>query len=210
MAATSSSRAVDNTRKVFLNVPYEAEYEEIFIAFLSTIVCLGREPIIVAEVPDEGGGRLPRIFDELSNCRVSIHEMGWIKDGEPRFNMPFELGIAWALRKTNPRTRHHIIVFEEKSFRLNRTLSDWSGSDPKIHGGSAEKAIGGLLDALARKNVELTVEKVMEIYRKGCLLAKEIKKENHSEDLYSARAFRNLVGSLILIAESEGYLQQRA
>jgi hypothetical protein len=61
-------------RSVFLNIPFDTSYEPLFIALISALVAIGRTPRCVLEVPEEGDGRLSRIFDLIQRCHVSIHE----------------------------------------------------------------------------------------------------------------------------------------
>lgn len=82
---------------VFLNVPYDTGYQPLFVTLVTSLVCLGQKPRSVIEIREQGDGRLRRIFDLMRACRVSIHDLSRV--GRPaRFNMPFELGLACALR----------------------------------------------------------------------------------------------------------------
>jgi hypothetical protein len=91
-------------RSVFLNIPFDTSYEPLFIALISALVAIGRTPRCVLEVPEQGEGRLRRIFDLIRRCHVSVHDLSRV--GLPvRFNMPFELGLAFALRRMNGQSR---------------------------------------------------------------------------------------------------------
>jgi len=194
-----------DTRSVFSNVPYEPSYERVFTALIATLVALGRKPTIVAEVPDQGHGRLQRIYREMAGCRVSFHDLSLVKSKLPRFNMPFELGIAWALQEQYPR-RYDFFVFEAKPFRIQETLSDFNGIDPKVHGNTGKGAIAAALDCLGRKNNDLTVSDIHPLFLELRRISPDLKKENHSLRLYSARTFRALVSSATILAEERGLL----
>lgn len=196
----------DETRRVFLNVPYHPDYEPVFLGIISALICLGRIPVIVAEVPEGPQGRLSRIQDEIRTCRVSIHELSQFKDDLPRLNMPFELGIAWAHQQQNPRG-HEIYVFESEKFRLQKTLSDWNGFDPKIHENMPEKAIGVVLDCLGRRSQHLDVGTIRKIYDKLNREMDPIKENEASDSVYSARVFRRIILTLIVLAQDEGILE---
>lgn len=76
---------------------------------------LGRVPQLTFQVPDGDEGHLPRIFRLLKSCRVSIHDLNAV--GIPvRFNMPFELGLACAIKQQTG--RHDFLALERKSHRL--------------------------------------------------------------------------------------------
>jgi hypothetical protein len=62
-------------------------------------------------------------------------------DGVPRFNMPFEAGLAGAVSCIR---RHDWWLLEAQPHRLQQSLSDLNGSDPVIHGGQSD----GMLQAL--------------------------------------------------------------
>jgi hypothetical protein len=86
-------RPGQDPKSVFLNVPYDDEYQSFFVTLVATLVLLGQTPRCVLEIQETGAGRLARIFDLLRSCGVSIHDL--CRVGTPvRFNMPFELGMA--------------------------------------------------------------------------------------------------------------------
>ena len=90
---------------VFLNVPFDRAYESLFVALVGTLVFVRMRPRCVLEVRETGEGRLARIFELMRSCRVSIHDL--TRAGTPsRFNMPFELGLAYALKLFHPACRY--------------------------------------------------------------------------------------------------------
>ena len=96
------SRREAYRRGVFLNVPFDIGYERLFVALISALVSLGRVPRCVLEIPEQGIGRLSRIFRLVRTCPVSVHDLSRV--GQPvRFNMPFELGLAVALYRMEGR-----------------------------------------------------------------------------------------------------------
>lgn len=94
-------------QSVFLNVPFDREYSPLFISLIAALTGLGRKPRCVLEVPTAGSDRLDRIFELLSGCGASIHDLSRVSLSAPlqvpRFNMPFELGIAYCLGKQRQR-----------------------------------------------------------------------------------------------------------
>src|SRR3979409_951354 len=89
-------------RKVFLNVPYDPQYGPLFIGMVAALVGLGFIPHCGRESQSGGPDRLRGIFRLLSSCGASIHDLSRMEVSGtlkvPRFNMPFELGIAYALQ----------------------------------------------------------------------------------------------------------------
>ena len=121
------SREELRRRSVFLNLPFDKSYERLFVAMISALVAIGRTPRCVLEVPEQGDGRLARILHLIRSCSVSVHDLSRV--GLPaRFNMPFELGIAFTLRRIDG-GRHRFVLLEAKGHRLQKTLSDLNGID---------------------------------------------------------------------------------
>jgi hypothetical protein len=52
---------IPDPQSVFLNVPFDASYEKIFVALIVALISLGRVPRCVLEITDTGQGRMPRI-----------------------------------------------------------------------------------------------------------------------------------------------------
>ncbi|HEU5458261.1 MAG TPA: hypothetical protein VFU68_06555 [Terracidiphilus sp.] len=140
---------------VFLNVPYDNEFQNLFLAYIVGLYQLGLVPHIALELPG-GGRRLDRIFEQIQSCRYSIHDLSRIEIGGspsavPRFNMPLELGMAITWASLRP-SRHTWFVFESEPYRLQRSASDLNGTDPNIHHGTPDGILVELRNAFSRKN----------------------------------------------------------
>ncbi len=141
--------ASDGDRDVFLNVPFDSTYEPMYVALITGLCALGLTPRSVVETPP-GTDRLRRLVSLIRSCACSIHDLSQVglSDGPtrvPRFNMPFELGVAVAIAQARP--SHHWFMFEAERFRLQKSLSDVNGYDPFIHDGKPDgvlKAIKGM------------------------------------------------------------------
>ena len=195
-------RAVD-PHSVFLNVPFDASYQRVFVALIAALVSLGRVPRCVLEVPDSGQGRMPRIIELISKCRVSVHDLSRV--GVPvRFNMPFELGIAYMLchRVGN----HDFIVLEAKEHRFDKTLSDLKSIDPKIHHRSPMLTISAIYDALGRPlplgNPSVKVPEKM--FRKLWAQINHIK--GRRKTIFHRRPFNELILRAIDLAKQENVI----
>jgi hypothetical protein len=80
----------------FLNVPYDAAFADLYLAYIAGVSAFGLTPRATLEVPG-GERRLDRIFRLVQTCRYSFHglsrvELDLRRPPIPRFNMPFELG----------------------------------------------------------------------------------------------------------------------
>jgi len=92
-------RSVLRTNSVFVNLPFDREYEEIFVGYVVGLITLGLEPRSVIELDETGEGRMGRLFRLMNKCGSSIHDLSY-RGGEFRYNMPFELGVAYALSRS--------------------------------------------------------------------------------------------------------------
>jgi hypothetical protein len=123
---TEHSPPVFNTpaveKAVFLNVPYDKEYAPLFTALIAGLVALGRIPRCALEAQNEGRARLQQIHGLLASCGSSIHDLSRVTlSGSlsvPRFNLPFELGIAFALAQG---TGHRSFTMAARSSRTTAT-----------------------------------------------------------------------------------------
>lgn len=184
------------TKTAFINIPYDAEYESLFIAFVAGLSGFGLIPHATLEIPGSER-RLNRIVGLLRRCRYSFHDLSRVEldstpPQTPRFNMPFELGLAVALRQTLRRC-HEWFVFEAKAHRIGKSLSDLGGTDEHVHGGTPRGVLHALTNALARSRPRPTVAELEQIYTDLAKAAAAIKESLRTESLYNARPFKELV-----------------
>jgi len=152
----------------FLNIPYDRQYESLYLAFIAGLCAFGLRPRATIEIPSTRR-RLERIVQLIRGCRYSFHDLSRVQldrhsPATPRFNMPFELGLAvgWALG-ANP--KHKWFVFESKHHRLEKSLSDLNGTDPHVHDGTAHGVLRGLTNALTRNIHDPSLAELDAIYR---------------------------------------------
>jgi hypothetical protein len=189
---------------VFLNVPFDAAYEELFVTLVGTLVFLRQDPHCVLEVREQGEGRLTRIFELLRQCRMSIHDLS--RAGTPaRFNMPFELGLACALRITNP-ADYEVFVLDSRPYRIDRKLSDYKGRDPLIHNGTSEGMLAGLLDIFASDRPLAEVRSAARELRSG---ARQLKRDMRVTSLFRPALFRHILTAATNIAIDRGFIPAR-
>jgi hypothetical protein len=175
-----------NPHHVFLNVPFDAGYERLFVALIAAIVGLGRTPRCVLEIAETGQGRLTRLLQILGECGVSIHDLSRV--GTPvRFNMPFELGLACAVSELN-RHRHHYVLLERQRHRLTRTLSDLNGRDPYVHEGSPRQVVVRILDVLKSTNGESDITSILKLDRELCRATRLLKRQYRASTIFASRS----------------------
>jgi hypothetical protein len=86
---------IERDKSAFLNVPYDARYRKLFLAFIAGLSAYRLTPRATLEIPG-GRRRLDRILELVQGCRYSFHDLSRVQldrraPATPRFNMPFEL-----------------------------------------------------------------------------------------------------------------------
>ena len=197
-----------NPSDVFLNVPYDKNFVKLFLAYVSGLSTLGLFPRATLEIPG-GERRLERIFSLIRSCGSSLHDLSRVELDEkrpltPRFNMPFELGLSVAWQKLEP-GKHTWFVFESKLRRVEKSLSDLSGTDVYVHEGKPQGIFRELCSAFVRAQRQPDVQQ-MELVYKGLKRAiPDLLRKAGSDTVFQARVFSDLrVLSRALTAEVSG------
>lgn len=200
-----ATRRADPTA-VFLNVPFDDHYEPLFIALIAALTSIGRKPWCVLELPERGQGRLIRILDHIKACQVSLHDLSRVSS-PPRFNMPFELGLAYAQKRyLRSARKHSIVLLESVRHRLTRTLSDMAGFDPAIHSNSPRRAISCVLDSLGTGATDPAVPDVYRMWKQLMKAARQLKTTAGQDDIYSRSLFRKLVAASTELSVRYGFI----
>jgi len=138
-------------------------------------------------------------------CSVSIHDLSRV--GLPvRFNMPFELGIAFALSRVQK--GHSFVMLEAKRHRLIKTLSDVNGIDPGIHGATVRGLNSCVLSSLGKPQGTPSPAAVSRIYRDLSKTVPVFKSHHGRSTIYSRDIFNKLVEVAIRLTEKEGLVAQ--
>jgi len=188
-----SFAATDNA--VFLNLPYDSDFEKLFIAYIVGLHCLGLRPRVTLGLPG-GKTRKDKIIELIEECAFSIHDLSRVEldrsaPATPRFNMPFELGLAVAIERYHPK-KPMWFVFETVQRRADKSLSDMKGSDHYIHDGTVEGVMRELSNAFTRTKANPTVPRMMEIFRTVADKLPELKRIRGARDCFSASMFEDL------------------
>jgi hypothetical protein len=194
-----------NPSDVFINAPFDDDYERVFVATLAGLVGLGLNPRCVLEIPPNAD-RLRRLHGLISVCPFSLHDLSRVqvsRSGQfrvPRFNMPFELGLAAAIAETNNGASHQWMMLEEKRFRLGQSLSDVSGYDSYVHGGTIEGMVDALLDIFSNLPAPPLSSKqdLMWVYRQLRVFQNTLR-----ANLYRPNSFK------LLVLAARGYVAER-
>jgi hypothetical protein len=150
----------------FINIPYDRDYEEHFLAYIAGVAAFGLDPRATLELTS-GERRLDRIFKLIEACKYSFHDLSFVKLDRkrpmtPRFNMPFELGLVVGWQYAAP-SGHDWFVFESKQHRIKKSLSDLDGTDAFIYG-PPQGILQQIRNALSRHEVRPTAEQMWEMF----------------------------------------------
>lgn len=139
---------------VFINCPFDDEYNPIFEAIVFTVIVCGFRPVCARQRLNSAEVRLEKLVELIGDSRLSIHDLSRTKPdagtGNPRFNMPFELGLDLGCHRFNAEYSDKCaLIFGEEKHEYQKFLSDVAGQDIENHDGSAMKAIAGVRNFLA-------------------------------------------------------------
>lgn len=179
-------------QRVFLNIPYDEHFEPLYLAYITAFSAMGFLPRATLGIG--GNRRLDRIASLIESCPYSIHDLSRVQldanaPRTPRFNMPFELGLAVAWARANP--RHKWFVFESVKRRLAKSMSDLDGTDPYIHDGTVRGVMREVCNAFVRPN-QPTVPQMMKMYRDLRRNVPKILQNAGTRSLFTARVFSEL------------------
>jgi hypothetical protein len=148
-----------DSKKVFINCPFDNHFFPLLKSLLFTLIYLDFEPQI-SETADCGQVRINRIKKLMKNSQYSIHDlsrMDALKKGElPRFNMPFECGMDFGFKLSGKKVmnKKKFLILEKKKYRYQKVISDISGNDIRSHKNNPENLIRATRDWFAINNTK--------------------------------------------------------
>lgn len=142
--STSRPKATDSN--VFINCPFDEDFRFCFEALLFAIAAAGYKVRCALEDADSAAIRFDKLRRLIRECSRTIHDLSRIelsKDALPRFNMPFELGLAMGAKYFGkPKQRRNVaLIMVRKDYVLSSYLSDLGGNDPVSHNGDPNEVI---------------------------------------------------------------------
>lgn len=178
--------------QAFINLPYARSYERVYLAFIAGLAGYGLVPTAAVYDPSSRF-QLERIIDLIAASDYSFHDLSFMGHDRtlprtPRFNMPFELGIAVTAAKFR-NNKHKWFVFDTQPHRVHKACSDLGGVNVRIHDKSAESVLRGLMNALSRESRKPSYQNLMDIYAAVAKLARTIKRDF---DLFDTSPFADL------------------
>lgn len=137
----------DQSRDVFVNCPFDAEYKILFNATVFAIVRSGFVARCALETDNAADDRFDKICQIIKECRYGVHDISRTEvDGDPplpRFNMPLELGVFLGAKKYGgvKHRQKSCIIFDRERYRFQRYISDIAGQDIHAHDGDVRTLI---------------------------------------------------------------------
>ncbi len=191
---TRLRRRQSGAKAVFLNIPYDQKFRDLYLAYIVGASALGLFPFATLGIP--GDRRLDRIFSLIQSCKYSIHDLSRVEvdavpPRTPRFNMPLELGLAIAWKRLGSKS-HNWFIFESKLRRAEKSCSDINGTDIYIHDGDVKGIFRQLRNALVRPNNQPTVPQMISIYEELRPVVRRILKNAGTNDVYEAQVFSEI------------------
>ena len=201
-----SAPSAGRFESVFLNIPYDFEFENLYLAYVVGLTQLGLAINVALAVPNQG--RLRTIIELIDQSDFSIHDLSRVEvsRGVPRFNMPVELGLA-LYRSHITSGQHRVFLFERKQYRAQRSTSDVNGIDAQIHNGTIRGLMGGLRNIFRQPSDVTTVPEMVASYRAVRKKIPELKRNAGSRSLFEPAIFRDL--TLAALIESQSLIARR-
>ncbi len=178
---------------VFLNIPYDPSFTRLYLAYITALSAVSFLPRATLGI--SGNRRLDRIASVIESCAFSIHDLSRVQldrtaPRTPRFNMPFELGLAVAWAQAHP--EHKWFVFESVNRRLTKSLSDLDGTDPYIHDGTVRGVMREVCNAFVSSGTQPTVPSMMKMYRELHRTSPQMLRNAGARSMFTARVFSDL------------------
>lgn len=127
------------SENVFINCPFDANYKLLFNAIVFAVFDCGFVARCALEEDDGSQIRVQKIFDIISQCRLSIHDLSRVEIDRstklPRFNMPLELGAFLGAKHfgRGPQKKKACLILDSEKYRYQKFISDIAGQDIKAH-----------------------------------------------------------------------------
>ena len=157
---------------VFVNCPFDRQYQSISEAVIFTIHACGFYSRCALENADSDQVRLDKIIKMIGECELGIHDLSRVDThGKlPRFNMPLELGLFLGAQKFGGKKswRKACLVLEGERYQYQRFISDLAGVDPAAHFNQPEEAVGAVRRFLSGHRLDQDVpgrNRILERYR---------------------------------------------
>jgi hypothetical protein len=144
----------DYDRNVFINCPFDPQYQPLFRALVFAIEDCGFLARCALEVEDSGEVRVSKILKIIKGCAFGIHDISRTEtnlEGLPRFNMPYELGlfVGCTVFGAGPHKNKKALILDRERYRYAKYISDIAGQDIQDHSNEVGQLIKKVRNWLA-------------------------------------------------------------
>jgi hypothetical protein len=175
---------------VFVNCPFDEEYEELFDAIVFAVHDCGFVARCALEASDSGEARIDKILAIIAKCKFGIHDISRTELSKntklPRFNMPLELGLFLGAKTFGRRgLRAKVcLILDRQKYRYQKFCSDIAGQDIEAHDGKPQMAIKAVRDWLQTNRLGSPVsipdgKTIYDRYRRFLLELPELRRGVH-------------------------------
>jgi len=165
---------------VFLNIPFDEDFESLRNAIVFAVYDCGFTPRCALETVNSHESRFERITEIIRNCKLGIHDISRTELDKlntlPRFNMPFELGLFLGASTfgTRKMRRKCALILDREPYRYQKFISDLAGQDIRAHGNSETTVISCVRDWLAGERTQVITPGGAHISERYSLFKKEL------------------------------------
>jgi len=136
----------DFEKNVFINCPFDKEYDSLLKPMLFTILYNDFNPRIANEESDSGKSRIDKLKDLILISKYSIHDLSRLISKEEReyyrMNMPFELGLDFGCKCfVSDKNSKKFLILEKEKYSYMKAISDLNGFDLKAHNDVPEEIV---------------------------------------------------------------------
>jgi len=165
---------------VFINCPFDLEYDDIFHAIVFTIFDCGFIARCAREENNSANIRIQKIAKIIKESKYGIHDISRTelckKTKLPRFNMPLELGmfLGALYYGNNPQNKKQCLILDKTEYRYDKYISDIKGQDILAHKNNKNKSISIVTSWLRNSTKLKTIPGGEEMSRRYKLFSKEL------------------------------------
>jgi len=153
----------DYDYSVFINCPFDSQYQPLFESIIFTIFICGFKPRCALEHDDASESRIEKINNIIVDCKYGFHDISRT-EVDPisqlrRFNIPLELGMFLGCKRfsSGRKKEKTCIIFDKISYRYQQFISDIAGQDIKFHDNNPKMLIKSLRNMFLTNNPDLKI-----------------------------------------------------
>lgn len=138
--------------QVFLNYPFDRDFEALADAMTFAVVAAGLLPVCAYDLTAPDKPRLKMLVEAISNCQYSAHDLSRAHGEGPgnlaRMNMPVEMGMALFHALNTQRSEHRCLFFVSEPHDYKAFASDLAGLDPRVHNADPMRILADMYEWL--------------------------------------------------------------